>query len=154
MVIQVNSNTISDVIASYRNNKNLSTSKQEAVKPDLGDAGRLDDFTSETFEVFSVWHDTAAFYDVRDIAVGDISKMSKILYDGSAISLEEYSILSKFNPDGASENTRIDLVDSYGAKLADDFEKDSLIQIGSKRNVMEHLKKLDAAKTGAIDIVA
>lgn len=155
MAIQVNSNPISDVISSYRNNKNLSTAKQTAtLSNNLGDADNIADFSSDTFEVFSIWHDTAAFYDVRDIAVSDISKMSTVLYEGGAISLAEHGALSGFKADSANLEGRIDLVEAYGDKLAEDFENDNMMEIGAKRNVMEHLKKLDVAKTGAIDIVA
>lgn len=157
MVIQVNSNTVSDVIKSYRDNKPSApfakTAGSEKVKPEGGIAN-LNDFESDSFAVFSVWHDVASFYDVSDIKISDIPKMSAALYEGGAISLEEHGALSSFGADAVDSEKYINLVNDYSNKLADDFEANDLKSLNAKRNVVEHLKKLDIAKVGAIDIVA
>lgn len=155
MVIKVNSNPLPDVIKSYRDNQSLSMGKSGSVgnKPADKNADVVD-FSNDTFAVFSIWHDTAETYDVRDIKISDIAKMSGNLYQGGAITLEEHGALSSFKDDSGNSEQYVDLVKSYGDKLANDFEHNDIKTLGIKRNVMEHLKKLDIAKIGAVDIVA
>lgn len=113
----------------------------------------------------SIWHRLASKYDVRSITSEEMDKLSLELYNAGEISLLDRGTLfmpklaetlgDNISLTQADSSGRRDMIAEFEARI--DMDKSSIgniLRLPIDSRILQHLERLDAAKSGPVHITA
>ncbi len=108
----------------------------------------------------SVWHQIGKEVDVRSLSQEDLAKVSSMLYDSGAISLQDHAALS-FDPSFAGSSNlltatdssgRVDWIAEFQARLAEHQKEGDSQSAAQDGRMLDILSRLQAGSKGVTSI--